>query len=134
MQFIHTLVSNKIIQRFTGFSVVGIIVTLFSMLLMYLFNEVFYMNVYIAYTIAYILSILVSFVLNSLLVFKVKAKSTAIFWYYVIYLFSMVFGLLILNLFTYTLPDWNKTLLSYMVIPFTMVFNFIFVSKLLNKK
>lgn len=130
----NQLVQSKIVQRFMGFSIVGVVVTLFSMAVMYLFNELLGCNVFVTYVVAYMVSILLSFVLNNYFIFKSQPKATSIVLYYVIYIISMLLGLLLLKLFTFLLPTWNETLVSYMVIPFTLLFNFIFVSKLLKKQ
>lgn len=130
----NQLVKSKVVQRFMGFSIVGVVVTLFSMALMYVCNELLAWNVYVTYFVVYLVSILLSFILNNSLVFKSQTKTKSIVLYYVIYISSMLLGLLLLRLFTYLLPDWNGTLVSYMVLPFTFLFNFIFVSNLLSKK
>ena len=132
--FKNQLVKSKVVQRFMGFSIVGVVVTLFSMALMYLFNEWLSINVFVTYVLVYILSILLSYVLNNYFVFKAKNSAKAIGLYYVIYILSLLLGLAILKLYSVLLPSWNATLISYMVIPFTMLFNFIFVSKILSKK
>ena len=128
------LLKTKFVQQLMGFSVVGVVVTLFSMLLMYLFNEWVGINVFVTYVFVYILSILLSYVLNNYFVFKAKNSVKAIGLYYVIYILSLFLGLAILKLYSFFLPSWNETLISYMVIPFTTLFNFIFVSKILTKK
>lgn len=130
----NQLVKSKVVQRFMGFSIVGVVVTLFSMALMYVCNELLAWNVFVTYFVVYLVSILLSFILNNSLVFKSQTKAKSIVLYYVIYISSMLLGLLLLRLFTYLLPDWNVTLVSYMVLPFTFLFNFIFVSNLLSKK
>lgn len=121
-------------KKLLGFSIVGIIVTLFSILLLYLFIQLIGMNVYVGYLISYLLSILLSLILNNFLVFKSgKIDSKKAFKYYLIYLISMIIGLIALWVFELTLPDLNKFWLSILCIPITYTWNFIFTNKLLSK-
>jgi len=121
-------------KKLLGFSIVGIIVTLFSILLLYLLIQLMGTNVYIGYVISYLLSILLSLVLNNFLVFnsgKIDIKKA--YKYYLIYLFSMIIGLIALWVFELILPNLNKFWLSILCIPITYTWNFLFTNKLLSK-
>ncbi|OIP84763.1 MAG: hypothetical protein AUK44_01275 [Porphyromonadaceae bacterium CG2_30_38_12] len=132
---LKTLLENNLIfKKLLGFSIVGIVVTLFSILLLYLFIQLIGMNVYVGYVISYFLSILLSLLLNNFLVFnsgKIEIKKA--FKYYLIYLISMIIGLIALWVFELTLPDLNKFWLSILCIPITYTWNFLFTNKLLSK-
>lgn len=123
---------HKTVRKVVGFSFVGVIATLVSMALIYIMNEWLHWNPYVSYLISTILSILLSYVLNMLKVFSSRFSWKSLGLYYLTYLSSMVLGVLILGIYKWLLPTWNATLLSYMVIPFTMLFNYYFVNKIAN--
>lgn len=124
---------KKLISTFAGFSVVGVVVTLVSMLLIFIFNEVLCWNSIVSYLISYALSILLSYFLNTAYVWKKEISIMAILRYFCIYLASMVLGAVLLWGLEYIFPSMNKTILSYCVIPFTMLWNYLFVNRLLSK-
>lgn len=123
---------KKYFLRFTSFSIVGLIVTLFSMLLIYLFIGVMKTPLYLSYAMIYLLSIFISYLLNLKFVFKIRKSQKNILKYYVTYGSSMVIGLISLKLFKLLIPldDW---LLAYFVLPVTLTWNFIMLSFLLKK-
>ena len=123
---------NKTIRKIVGFSFVGVLSTLVSMALIYVMNEWLQCNPYVSYIVSYTLSILMSYILNMLKVFSSRFSWKSLGLYYLTYLSSMVLGMLLLKLYLWLLPTWNATLLSYMVIPFTMMYNYLFVNKLAN--
>lgn len=124
---------HKIVRKVVGFSFVGVIATLVSMALIYVMNEWLYWNPYVSYIISTVLSILLSYVLNMLKIFSARFSWKDLGLYYVTYLSSMVLGMVLLRFYEWLLPTWNATLLSYMVIPITMVYNYFFVNKLAKK-
>lgn len=118
---------------FTGFSFVGIIVTLVSMVLVFVCNEVLGWNGIISYLFAYVISILLSYLLNTLCVWKVSLSLMSMVRYHGIYIVSMMLGAFLLWLFEQVLPDVNETILSYCVLPFTMLWNYFFTNKILSE-
>lgn len=52
--------------------------------------------------------------------------------YYLIYLTSMLLGVVLLKIFRAVLP-FENWVLPFLIIPFTMVWNFIFASKALER-
>jgi len=129
-----TFKKNTFIRKLFGFSIVGIIVTLFSIFLLYLSIQLIGVNLYVGYIISYLLSILLSLLLNSFFVFKrgiIDIKITVN--YYLIYVLSMLIGLVALWVFEIVLPELNKFFLSILCIPITYSWNFIFTNKLLSK-
>lgn len=101
--------------------------------MIYVMNEWLYWNPYVSYVLSFVLSILLSYVLNMFKVFSSRFSWKSLGLYYLTYLSSMVLGILLLKLYTWLLPTWSATLLSYMVIPITMVYNYVFVNKLAKK-
>lgn len=132
MSFRETIRQHKAVWKVVGFSFVGVLATLFSMALLYVMNEWLHWNPYVSYLVSTILSILLSYVLNMFKVFSLRFSWRSLGLYYLTYLSSMVLGMLLLKLYLWLLPTWNATLLSYMVIPFTMLFNYFFVNKIAN--
>ena len=134
MSKLRGIASSKHIRNLIGFSIVGVVVTIFSMVLLYVFNDVIKMNAYVAYVLAYVLSIALSYYLNARKVYKAESSWKKIVLYFIVYVSSMALGVGLLHMFLLVFPDWNRTLLSYMVIPFTTLYNFIFVSWILKDK
>lgn len=124
---------HKLISTFAGFSFVGIMVTLVSMLLIFICNEILGWNSIVSYLISYALSILISYFLNTAYVWKKEFFVLDIIRYFGIYLASMVLGAVLLWGLEYIFPSMNKTILSYCVIPFTMIWNYFFVNRLMSK-
>lgn len=124
---------KKLISTISGFSVVGVVVTLVSMLLIFVFNEILCWNSIVSYLISYTLSILLSYFLNTVCVWKKDASMVDLFHYFGIYIASMVIGAVLLWVLELVSPSANKTILSYFVIPFTMIWNYFFVNRLLSK-
>ncbi|OIP83234.1 MAG: hypothetical protein AUK44_05875 [Porphyromonadaceae bacterium CG2_30_38_12] len=120
-------------KKLFGFSIVGIIVTLFSIFLLYLFIQVFKFNLYIGYSLSYIISILVSLWLNNTFVFKsgaINIKKT--YKYFAVYLISMAIGLLLLVPLELIFPNLAKFWLTLMCVPITYTWNFFFANKILK--
>lgn len=124
---------KRLISTFAGFSFVGIIVTLVSMLLIFICNEVLGWNSIVSYLFSYAISILLSYILNARYVWKSELSFMAMVRYFGIYVASMIIGAVLLWLLEQALPEVNKTILSYCVIPFTMLWNYFFVNRLLSK-
>lgn len=117
-----------LIQRILGFSVVGVISTVVSLLLLWLFNDGLSLNIYVAYVLAYGISIILSYFLNARYVWTHTLSVADILKYFFIYLSSMTLGAILLFPIQWFLPDWNHTLLSFTTIPFTMIWNYLFVN------
>lgn len=116
-----------------GFSIVGVVVTLFSIILLYIFIQLLNLNVYIGYAISYLCSIFLSLILNNFLVFKSGSISVSkAAKYYLIYLISMLIGLILLWLFELILPELNKFFVSILCIPITYTWNYLFANKLFS--
>ena len=132
MSSINDIWHNKHVRRMVGFSLVGVIATLVSMAMIYVMNEWLHWNPYVSYVVSTLLSILLSYVLNMLKVFSTQFSWKALGLYYLTYLSSTILGMLVLWFYLWLFPTWNATLLSYMVIPITMIYNYIFVTKIAN--
>lgn len=124
---------KKLFITFTGFSIVGIVCTIFSVAMIYLFLKVFKTPLIPTYVLIYLVTIVFSYLLNANLVFKKKQNNGQGLLYLFIYSSSMLLGVFLLWFFKKSLPFENWTL-GYIVLPFTMIWNFLFVSLLFSGK
>lgn len=120
----NILISRKIATIFAGFSGVGVVTTLISLGAIYVFLEIFQTPLILTYAIIYFLTILLSYFLNSLLVFKSPLAMKKGIKYFIIYLSGMVVGILVLWLLKKTV-SYDPYILAYLVLPVTMMWNFI---------
>jgi putative flippase GtrA len=120
-------------KKIIGFSIVGVIVTLFSILLLFLFIQVFKFNLYIGYAISYLISILLSLWLNNSYVFKSGSIDfKKMYKYIAVYLISMLIGLILLMPLEFIFPHIGKFWLTLMCVPITFTWNFLFANKILK--
>ncbi len=127
------LFSRKLATIFAGFSGVGVITTLISMGAIYVFLEMLQTPLILTYAIIYFLTILLSYFLNTLLVFKSPLAMKKAIKYFSIYLSGMIIGIVVLWLLKQTL-SYDPYILAYLVLPVTMTWNFIFSFKLFKPK
>jgi len=125
----NSLFNGKIITIFAGFSGVGVVTTLLSLGAIYVFLEVFRTPLILTYGVIYFLTILLSYFLNSLFVFKSPLKLNKALRYFSIYLSGMLLGMLVLWLLKNTL-SFDHYILAYFVLPVTMAWNFLLTLKL----
>lgn len=118
------LFSRKIATIFAGFSGVGVITTLISLGAIYVFLEILQSPLILTYSIIYFLTILLSYFLNSLFVFKSPLAMKKGIKYFLIYLSGMLIGIVVLWLLKKTL-SYDSYILAYLVLPVTMMWNFI---------
>ncbi len=111
------------ISAFLRFSGVGVVVTLISMLILFVCLEIYHTPLQLTYMLTYIATILLSYTLNRSFTFNSRHSSKQMLQYFAVYLSGMLLGMLLLYVFRMTLPfpDW---LLSYIVIPFTLLNNY----------
>ncbi len=124
---------NNFLKKIFGFSVVGVIITLFSIFLLFLFLKILNMNIYLGYVMAYFISISASYILNSFFVFKTDKRTFyQVFFYFLVYIISMLIGLIGLRVITYLFPNGDKFILSLLILPITFTWNFFFSNRLLT--
>lgn len=119
--------------RFGSFSCVGIICTLLTVLGIALLSGFFKFNIYLSYSASYLVTIILSYVLNMHWVFKKKIALSEFFFYVAIYLSSLLVGVVFLYILQTFFPLVEKTFLGYATIPLTTIYNFLFVTKLANR-
>ena len=119
--------------RLAGFSVVGLISTVVSLGLIAIGNEVLCWNSTLSYLMSCLLSIGFSYVMNTVWIWKAKFSILNMLRYYLIYSVSILIGAVLLNVLEYLLPAVNSTILSFSIVPITMVWNYYFVNKILSE-
>ena len=87
---------------------------------------------FITYFLNYSFFILVSYTLNRRITFKSQFSFGSLILYYLVYLTGMLLGMLLLYLFKklFTLENWAY---AFMVVPFTMVNNYVWSSIVFHK-
>ena len=125
---------RKLLLKFIGFGGVGGVTTLLSMAMIAVTNEIFHWNPQVSYVVSYVLTLLLSYVLNSIWVFHSKFSWRKITGYCGAYISGMLLGMVLLKGVMLSFPHWNATLLSCMVIPVTLGWNFIFVNIVLTAR
>jgi putative flippase GtrA len=123
---------SNISKQIFKFISIGFFVTIFTLLLNYFSVKFFNTDVFITYAIIYSISILLSFLLNSTIVFETKISLANNFKYFILYLLSLGIGLLLMkNIEKFVeVESWYY---PCFVLPFTMSFNF-FGSRLILVK
>ena len=125
---------KTIIARFCGFSLIGVASTILSVVIMAFLNEVLGCNGYVSYVVAYVTTILFSYLANARLVYRRRASLADCCGFFATYLSGMVVGALLLALAKCMFPGANDTLLGCAVLPFTVAWNFVFVNFLLTRR
>lgn len=116
--------NRKVAAIFAGFSGVGVITTLISLAAIYVFLGLFQTPLILTYAIIYFVTILLSYFLNALLVFKSPLAMKKGIKYFLIYLSGMLIGIIVLWLLKKTL-SYDAYILAYLVLPITMMWNFV---------
>lgn len=123
---------KELITRFSGFSAVGVVITILSAFLIYFFLKILQTPLFITYTLVYIFSICISFYLNAKFIFKVESNKENIAKYFLVYGSGMLLGLVTLRIYKMTIPL-DNWMLAYLVIPVTLSWNFIMLTMFLKK-
>jgi putative flippase GtrA len=114
---------KQLIRKFAGFSIIGFIVTVLSLILTYVLLKIFATPLYLTYILVYGATIVISFFLNSKLIFKSGSNLKNLVIYFMVYGAGLLLGTLLLWLFRMILP-FENWVLPYLVIPFTLLSNF----------
>ena len=125
---------NILFVRFSGFSLIGVANTLLSMLLIWLLNECLNVHYLASYVFAYVLTVLLAYVANARYVYGAKLSLRAGLKFFGAYLSGMVVGFAALRALAWAFPAASETLLSYVVIPITVIWNFLFANRVLSGK
>ena len=125
---------RSLVTRFCGFSLVGLASTLLSIGVMAVMNEGIGINGYMSYVTAYVATILFSYFANALLVYKVPVRLVACIGFFATYASGMLVGTVLLAIAKRLFPGTSDTLLGCAVLPFTIMWNFVFVNYILTRQ
>jgi putative flippase GtrA len=123
---------QPLVKRLIGFANVGLIMTAASAVVLYLLLEMLQWQVYTAYSIVYLLSIFVSYMLNARLVFKKSFSWIHLGAFYLAYFSGMLFGLAMILVLKSHL-DYSDFVNSCLMIPITVAWNFVFATIIFDK-
>lgn len=129
---IESLWSKFRLRQLMGFSGVGVAVSITGLVLIYLLIEVWRWPLMTSYVLIYAGTILLSYFLNSSLVFRAKFNALFLFQYFMAYLSGMLVGMVVLYVFKLTLP-FEPWILAYMVVPVTTLWNYFFATRIFKK-
>lgn len=133
MPIIAQILNNSFYKRFIGFSLVGVFNTFFSISLTYLLINILEFGLIPSYIIVFSVTVFLSYLINIYFVFKKKFDLKKLIGFYSAYLSGMLLGILLLFLIKYFFPESDDFLNTILITPFTMTWNFFFVSNVLGK-
>ncbi|PKN73280.1 MAG: hypothetical protein CVU50_03025 [Candidatus Cloacimonetes bacterium HGW-Cloacimonetes-3] len=121
------------IRSFLRFSGVGVFITLLSMLMLFVCLQVLGTPLQLTYVATYLITVFLSYTLNRLFTFRSAYSKATMLRYYLVYLSGMILGMALLYVFKklFTYPNW---VISYMVIPFTLLNNYFWSAKVFKPK
>ena len=122
-----------IILRFTGFSAIGVISTVLSTVLFVLMTEFLGINGYVSYITVYVVTIFFSYFANAIFVYRDRIRFSACVGFFVTYSSGMLLGTALLALFKNLFPETRDYILGFLVLPFTTLWNFVFVNYILTR-
>ena len=125
---------TALLFKLCGFCGVGGAMTLLSIALIALMNEVFHWPPQLSYVFAYISTLLLSYLLNAKLVFRSTVNIRKLSLYCATYLSGMLIGMVALQILIGVFRRTNVTLLNCIVVFITLIWNFVFVNGIFRKR
>lgn len=127
-----TILNNKLIKQIIRFGIVGVIAFIVDYGVLIFLKELFNINLFISTEIAFIVSVIVNYILSIKFVFDVNNKSNN----FIPFIILSFMGLLLTELIMYI--GVNKIKINYLIVKIVatiivMVFNFITRKILLEK-
>ena len=129
----NRLKSQITLKKLLSFVTIGAFLTLASLAANFIALRYFDLPLLPTYVMTYMITILISFLLNSKYTYGNAINFKNSLRYYSIYLTSMGIGAGMLSVFDYLL-DFQKWVYPFLVLPFTLSFNFIVSFKTLKLK
>ncbi len=124
--------ANQLFIQFSKFAGVGAICAGFSLSCNFILLKYLETPLVPTYVIINMVSILLSFALNSHFTYKSEKTSRNLIAYYLIYLTSMLLGVFLLFVYQWMF-NFENWVYPFLVTPFTMIWNFSVASKVLNQ-
>jgi len=123
---------KQLIIQFSKFAGVGVICASVNLSANFTLLKYFDTPLVPTYVSIYLCSIFLSFMLNSHFTYKSDKTWSNLVAYYMIYMAAMILGVLLLHVYQYLL-DFEKWIYPFMVTPITMIWNFVYASKVLKR-
>ena len=128
------ILMNKLVNKIIKFSIVGGIATIIDFAFLYIFKEFLNINIIIANTLSFIISVTYNYIASITWVFDVNKNKNKNIQFILFILFSVV-GLIINNIILYILTD--KLNIYYLISKviatiIVMIFNFVTRKKFLE--
>ena len=124
---------KNLILKFTGFSFVGLFITLVSLLLVFVFIGLLRTPLYYSYVVIYTITIFLSYYINATFVFMVKKAFVQFLKYFLVYILGMFVGMIVLKLLK-SLLSYDDWIITCLALPFTTIWNFTFATIVLGGK
>jgi len=118
---------------FSKFATIGAFCAFFSLSSNFFLLKYMDTPLILTYVVVYVISIFLSFTLNSSFTFQSKKNLRNARLYYLIYISSMMLGVVLLQVYE-IIFDFQKWIYPFMVIPFTMIWNFTCAIKFLKNE
>lgn len=125
------LLIREKLPQFIGFLLVGGSSTLVSIGLLALFNEIFHWHSQLSYVLSYLITLAGSYVVCAKWVFHSPLKWNGWWCYCCAYLSGMLLGMGVLKGLEILFPNINATLLGVATIPFTTLWNYLWVDRIM---
>lgn len=122
-----------IVLRFSGFSLIGAVSTVLSTAMFAIMTEVLGINGYVSYVTVYVATIFLSYFANAIFVYRDRIRFWPCVGFFATYSSGMLLGTALLALFKYLFPETRYFILGFAVLPFTTVWNFVFVNYILTR-
>lgn len=121
------------INKFVSFSIIGLMLSVLSILTLGILLGICGLPIFPTWWIVYILSIIASLALNSKYVFDSTLSVKNAGKFILCYLSSMLLGTVIISITRNStdLPNW---IVGYTALPFTIIYNFVVLQKILSTK
>ncbi len=109
--------SNKIVKQVGSFGVVGLTLTIGSLIVYYILLTVFELPLYPVYVCVYLVTVIFSYVLNAKYTFKKERNTKDLLKYGAIYIIGLMFGILLLKGIKYYTPVSNFIAVIFSIPP-----------------
>ncbi len=121
-------------SRFIKFGLLGGLTTVFGLALYFVLLKIIGISLYVAYPIVFTLSVLVSYLLNTWLNYKLPPSIKGLISFYQSYIISGIIGFVILLGLKFLLPNWDEFLLAILLVGIRVLITFFLIEKLMFKK
>ena len=119
-------INREFLLHFVKYSLVGTLNAIFSFLLYFILLKIFHLHYLVAFSISWLLGVLLTYVINFLWVFKPEQKlvfKSRLVKYFVVYISSYLLNMFLLKYFT-ELTGGDPLLVQLFILPVVVAVNF----------